>query len=104
VAEGFSLFRDVDELRVKESDRVATIISELGALGAGVRYEEEGLSFTGGSTLRDAAVRSHGDHRIAMALAVAGLAADGTTVIDGWEAVATSYPGFEHDLERLCGS
>jgi 3-phosphoshikimate 1-carboxyvinyltransferase len=104
VAEGFSLFRDVDELRVKESDRVATVISELGALGAGVHYEEEGMWFTGGSTLRGAAVRSHWDHRIAMALAVAGLAAEGTTEIDGWEAVATSYPGFEHDLERLCGS
>jgi 3-phosphoshikimate 1-carboxyvinyltransferase len=79
-------------------------MSELGALGADVRYQEEGLWVKGGADLRGAAVRSHWDHRIAMALAVAGLAAAGSTVIDGWEAVATSYPGFETDLERLCGS
>jgi 3-phosphoshikimate 1-carboxyvinyltransferase len=106
VAEGSTLFWDVAELRVKESDRVDAIVSELGALGVTVTdHRDEGLSVTGGSTLRGAAVRSHWDHRIAMALAVAGLAAgEGITEIDGWEAVATSYPGFEHDLERLCGS
>ena len=97
-------FYTVGELRVKESDRVATIISELGALGAAVTYDDEGLIVSGGARLRGAAVRSHWDHRIAMAMAVAGMAAEGTTVIDGWEAVATSYPGFERDLERLCGS
>jgi 3-phosphoshikimate 1-carboxyvinyltransferase len=97
-------FADVAELRVKESDRVATIIEGLGALGAAVHYDDEGLHVRGGATLRGAAVHSHWDHRIAMALAVAGLAADGSTTVDGWEAVATSYPGFEADLERLCGS
>jgi 3-phosphoshikimate 1-carboxyvinyltransferase len=105
LAEGDSLFWEVGELRVKESDRVATIISELSALGARVGPGDgEGLWVSGGGTLRGAPVRSHWDHRIAMALAVAGLAAEGTTEIDGWEAVATSYPGFEYDLERLCGS
>lgn len=104
VAEGETTFRDVSELRVKESDRVATIIDSLGALGATATYDEEGLTVTGSSSFHSARVDSHGDHRIAMAMAVAGLAAGGTTEIDGWEAVATSYPGFEGDLERLCAS
>ncbi len=104
VAEGPTRFLDVAELRVKESDRVATIIDGLGALGAGVSVDGDALHVAGGVALRGAAVQSHGDHRIAMALAVAGLVAEGTTTIEGWEAVATSYPGFERDLERLCGS
>lgn len=105
VAEGSTMFWEVGELRVKESDRVATIIDGLAALGGTASWlNDEGLVVQGGTALRGAEVRSHWDHRIAMALAVAGLAADGTTTIEGWEAVATSYPGFEHDLERLCGS
>ncbi|HET7721555.1 MAG TPA: hypothetical protein VFK43_16420, partial [Acidimicrobiales bacterium] len=104
VAAGPTGFIDVGELRVKESDRVTTIIEGLGALGARVAYADDGLYVQGGATLRGGKVHSHGDHRIAMALAVAGLAAEGTTEIEGWEAVATSYPGFEADLERLCGS
>jgi 3-phosphoshikimate 1-carboxyvinyltransferase len=99
-----TVFRGAAELRVKESDRVATIIEGLGALGATVRYAEEDLVVTGGATLQGATLRSHGDHRIAMALAVAALAGEGTTTIDGWDAVATSYPTFERDLEGLCGS
>lgn len=104
-AEGSTMFWGVDELRVKESDRVATITEGLGALGVTITWlPDEGLVVDGGARLRGAAVRSHWDHRIGMALAVAGLAADGPTTIEGWEAVATSYPGFEDDLERLCGS
>lgn len=104
VAQGDTAFCDVSELRVKESDRVATIMDSLGALGATATYADEGLTVAGGASLHGAHVRSHGDHRIAMAMAVAGLASAGTTEIDGWQAVATSYPGFEGDLERLCGS
>jgi 3-phosphoshikimate 1-carboxyvinyltransferase len=104
VADGFTGFIDVGELRVKESDRVSTIIEGLAALGATAHYDDEGLHMQGGQALRGGNVHSHWDHRIAMAMAIAGLAAEGTTVIDGWEAVATSYPGFEHDLEVLCGS
>jgi 3-phosphoshikimate 1-carboxyvinyltransferase len=104
VAGGDTTFEDVSELRVKESDRVATILEGLRTLGATARYDDERLVITGGATLRGGRVHSHGDHRIAMATAVAGLAADGTTTIEGWEAVATSYPGFEHHLEALCGS
>ena len=104
VASGHTGFLDVLELRVKESDRVATIIEGLAALGATAHHDDEGLIVTGGARLRGGKVHSHWDHRIAMALAIAGLVADGPTEIEGWGAVATSYPGFEDDLERLCGS
>ena len=104
VAAGHTGFIYVGELRVKESDRVTTIIEGLGALGARAAYAGESLHVQGNATLRGGKVHSRGDHRIAMALAVAGLAAQGTTEIEGWEAVATSYPGFEADLERLCAS
>ena len=103
-AEGPTVFRGAHELRVKESDRIATVTSELGALGARIEPTADGLAVVGPARLRGAVATSHGDHRIAMAVAVAGLLAEGETVIDGWDAVATSYPGFEHDLERLCGS
>jgi 3-phosphoshikimate 1-carboxyvinyltransferase len=83
---------------------VASIIEALEAVGATAEHDGDALVVTGATALHGGRVDSHGDHRIAMAAAVAGLAADGTTEIDGWEAVATSYPGFEHDLERLCGS
>jgi 3-phosphoshikimate 1-carboxyvinyltransferase len=104
LAEGDTVFRDAGELRVKESDRIATTTAGLSAMGARYELTNDGFVVTGPDTLHGALTASHGDHRIAMALAVAGLAAHGTTTIDGWEAVATSYPGFERDLERLCGS
>ncbi|HVE46596.1 MAG TPA: 3-phosphoshikimate 1-carboxyvinyltransferase [Acidimicrobiales bacterium] len=100
-AEGVTTFRDASELRVKESDRITTVAAELSALGAAVEPRPDGLVVTGPATLRGAPVRSHGDHRLAMALAVAALVAEGSSRIEGWEAVATSYPGFEEDLRRL---
>ncbi|HET6795332.1 MAG TPA: 3-phosphoshikimate 1-carboxyvinyltransferase, partial [Acidimicrobiales bacterium] len=103
VADGTTTFRGAEELRVKETDRVATVGSELGALGARIEGAADGLTVHGGGPLSGARVRSHGDHRVAMAMAVAGLAAKGATTVDGWEAVATSYPGFESDLESLGG-
>ncbi|HEX7275901.1 MAG TPA: 3-phosphoshikimate 1-carboxyvinyltransferase [Acidimicrobiales bacterium] len=104
-AEGTTTFTGAGELRVKESDRVATVTSELSALGAKVEATDDGLRVTGtgGSGLHGGHVRSHGDHRVAMAMAVAAMAATGETVIDGWDAVATSYPGFEDDLRRCVG-
>jgi 3-phosphoshikimate 1-carboxyvinyltransferase len=101
VAEGETIFRDLAELRVKESDRVATVGAELSALGARVETVGDDLVVVGGSRLRGTGVQSHGDHRVAMTAAVAGLAAEGTTTVDGWDAVATSYPGFVADLGRL---
>jgi 3-phosphoshikimate 1-carboxyvinyltransferase len=100
-AEGTTTFRDAAELRVKESDRVAAIAGELGAVGARVEPRADGLVVHGGARLGGGEVRSHGDHRIAMALAVSGLAGEGVTRIDGWEAVTSSYPGFEADLRSL---
>ena len=101
-AEGETRFEGVAELRVKESDRLATVEELLAGMGAPVRVEEDAL-VVGGADLHGAEVHSHHDHRIAMAGAVAGLVADGTTTIGGWEAVATSYPGFTGDLDALRG-
>ena len=100
LAAGTSEFRDAGELRVKESDRIATVAKELVALGADVEPRPDGLVVTGPCRLRGTTVDAHGDHRLALALAVAGLAAEGETTIEGWKAVATSYPGFEDDLRR----
>lgn len=98
VAEGTTTFREVGELRVKESDRIDTMVRELSALGASVRESGPGVMEVRGNPMTGATVRSHGDHRVAMALAIAALAATGTTRIEGWDAVATSYPSFEADL------
>ena len=103
LAEGPTRFAGLAELRVKESDRVATLTSELAALGAGVEAGADWVVVTGRPRLEGGSVRSHGDHRIAMAMAVAGLAAAGATRIEGWDAVATSYPGFERHLRSLPG-
>ncbi len=86
------------ELRVKESDRLATVSASVRAVGGTAEVDGDALVVEGG-TLRGGRVDSHGDHRIAMAAAVAGLAsAGGPVTIEGWEAVATSYPRFEQDL------
>ncbi len=98
VADGTTVFRDAAELRVKESDRIATVAAGLSALGAHVEPTADGLSVAGGR-LRGAQVCSGRDHRVAMAMAVAGLAAEGQTVVEGWDAVSTSYPGFEETLQ-----
>ena len=99
-AEGETRFCGVGELRVKESDRLATIASELGAMGARVAVDGDDLVVVGGR-LRGADVDSHHDHRVAMACAVAALVADGPTTVSGWDAVDTSYPAFGRDLDRL---
>ncbi len=101
VAEGPTEVRDAAELRVKESDRVATTAALLGALGASSEGRPDGLQITGGARLTPALVQAGGDHRIAMAAAVGALVAPGATRIAGWGAVRTSYPGFEDDLRHL---
>jgi len=101
LARGPTVIRDAAELRVKESDRLATVAAELRRLGARLEERPDGLVIEGGARLRGAAVDSHGDHRLAMALAVAGLLAEGETVVAGSEAAAVSYPGFWRDLEAL---
>jgi 3-phosphoshikimate 1-carboxyvinyltransferase len=101
VAQGRTVIRDAAELRVKESDRLSTVAAELRRLGARVDERPDGLVIEGGAELRGAAVDSRGDHRLAMALAVAGLVAEGETVVAGSEAASVSYPHFWADLEAL---
>lgn len=101
VASGTTTIRDASELRVKESDRIASLARELGKLGARVEELPDGLVIYGGATLKGADCSSYGDHRLAMALAVAGLVARGTTTLDDEAVVAVSYPGFWQDLERV---
>lgn len=101
VAAGETRIRDAAELRVKESDRIATMAGELGRLGARVEALPDGLVVQGGGALRGATVDAHGDHRVAMALAVAGLLAAGDTRIRGAECVDISYPDFWRQLDGL---
>jgi len=102
-AQGPFTITGAGELRVKESDRIAALAEGLAALGARVRELPDGLVVEGGARLRGASVRSHGDHRIAMSLSVAALAAEGTTQIEGSECVAVSFPEFYLLLEQATG-
>jgi 3-phosphoshikimate 1-carboxyvinyltransferase len=93
-AQGTTTVRDAAELRVKETDRIAAVVAELGALGACIQALPDGFVIEGPTPLRGALVDSHGDHRLAMALAVAGLVAEGKTVIKGVECIDDSFPNF----------
>jgi 3-phosphoshikimate 1-carboxyvinyltransferase len=104
VAEGTTVIRDAQELRVKESDRIATTVKELSKLGAEIEELPDGMIIHGVKQLRGAECESHHDHRLAMALGVAALVAEGETSIHDAEAVDFSYPGFWHDLEQLSTS
>jgi 3-phosphoshikimate 1-carboxyvinyltransferase len=99
VAEGETVIRNAAELKLKESDRIQTVVEGLRRLGADVEPTPDGIVIAGGARLTGATVDSHGDHRIAMAMAVAGLVADGVTRIERWDAVDTSYPRFAEELE-----
>jgi len=100
VASSPSSISGIAELRVKETDRVAAVIGELSKMGAHITEDEDSLHIHP-SRLRGARVSARGDHRMAMALAVAGLMANGTTVVEGWEAARVSYPGFLDALVTL---
>ena len=105
MAEGETVITGAEELRVKESDRIATMVSELRKMGARVTETPDGLIVQGlgksGCRLRGAACMSHGDHRVAMALAIAGLTADTSTTIDETACIETSFPGFYDKLLKL---
>jgi len=101
VAKGETLVRDAQELRVKESDRIAVMGRELRKLGAGIEELPDGVRIAGGAVLHGATCHSHGDHRIAMALAVAGLAARGETIIEDVQCIETSFPGFVDAFRRV---
>ena len=98
LAQGKTLIRDAHELRVKETDRLAAISANLTAMGVDVVEFQDGLEINGGAPLMSGRLKSYGDHRIAMAFAIAGLFADGETVIEDAECIHTSYPGFENHL------
>jgi len=93
--------RDAKELRVKESDRIASVATNLRLMGAQVEEFEDGLKIPGGQSLHGAELDSYDDHRVAMAFAVAALRAQGETVIRGAESAAISYPAFFEKLEEL---
>jgi 3-phosphoshikimate 1-carboxyvinyltransferase len=93
--------RDAKELRVKESDRIALVASNLRAMGAEVEEFEDGLDVPGGQTLHGATIESGGDHRIAMAFSVAALRAEGDTLIRGAESAAISFPEFFDLLDQV---
>jgi 3-phosphoshikimate 1-carboxyvinyltransferase len=101
-ATGTTTFADAAELAHKETDRIATTVSELTAVGVKVEGRPDGLVVEGraGRPFDGGSVESHGDHRVAMALAVAALAASAPVLVSGWDAVATSYPSFKEDLRR----
>ena len=101
LAGGTTVIKDAAELRVKESDRLAVVARHLTAMGADVTEHPDGLEIRGGRPLHGARLESHGDHRIAMAFAIAGLFAEGETVIENASCVETSYPGFAGQLERI---
>ncbi len=101
LAHGKTIIADAAELRVKETDRLAAIATNLRAMGAQVAEREDGLEIIGGTQLHGARLSSFGDHRIAMAFAVAGLFAEGETVIQDTACVATSYPDFEQQLDLI---
>lgn len=100
-AEGTTVIRDAQELKVKESDRIATVTENLKAMGADITPTEDGMIIHGGNTLHGARIKTYGDHRIAMSFAIAGLNAEGTTTFDDENCVTVSYPSFYQDLEKL---
>ena len=100
-ASGTTRFLGVQELRAKESDRLSTIAALINSLGGRAEIEADALIVHGTGGLQAGQVDSYGDHRIAMAAAVAALASSGETTIGNWDCVATSYPGFLADLNRL---
>ena len=102
-AQGDTVIRDAKELRVKESDRIKTTVSELSKLGARIEPREDGMVIHGVGSLKGSACDSQQDHRLAMALGVAGLVAQGDTVISGAEDASISYPSFWEHLAGLSG-
>jgi len=100
-AEGLTTIRGAEELRVKESDRIKSMATELRKMGAEIEEFDDGLSIMGKRRLKGAFIESYRDHRVAMELSIAALVADGTTTINGISSVNISFPGFFEILRRL---
>ncbi|MEM6916926.1 MAG: 3-phosphoshikimate 1-carboxyvinyltransferase [Verrucomicrobiota bacterium] len=101
LAEGTTVIKNAQELRVKESDRISAVAENLRRMGVPVEEFADGMEITGVEELEGAEINSLGDHRIAMAFAIAGLFADRETLIRGVECIETSYPGFIRELDQL---
>lgn len=100
-ASGITVIKDAEELKVKETNRIDTVVSQLKKLGAKIEATEDGMIIYGPTKLIGAQVASFGDHRIGMAMAVAGFVAEGETAIEAIEAIDVSYPNFFTHLEKL---
>ncbi|MBU8712172.1 MULTISPECIES: 3-phosphoshikimate 1-carboxyvinyltransferase [Brevibacillus] len=98
---GQTVIRDAEELKVKETDRIATVVSQLSKFGGRVTPTDDGMIIEGQTALTGAVIDSMGDHRIGMAMAIAGLAATGETGIENEEAIDVSFPGFEELLKNI---
>ncbi len=102
-AKGTTIVKAAAELRTKETDRIALTVCELSRMGANIEEMPDGMVIHGVGRLKGAQVNSHGDHRLAMTLAIAGILAEGKTTIKGAEAAAVSYPEFWRDLSQVIG-
>lgn len=100
-AEGRTVIRDATELRHKESDRIATVVEALTSVGVAAGATEDGMFIDGAGSIEGGTIASHGDHRIAMLGAVAGLASERGVLVDGFQAASVSYPRFRDDLASL---
>ena len=100
-ADGTTIIRDAAELKVKESNRIDTMVDNLTRMGADITATPDGMIINGGKALHGAEIDSYADHRIAMSFAIAALNADGETTINGDEWMSISYPGFIKDLTGL---
>jgi 3-phosphoshikimate 1-carboxyvinyltransferase len=101
LAAGTTVVRGAGELRVKESDRIRTVVELLRAVGADAEERDDGFVVRGQMSLPGGEVRSHGDHRLAMLGALAGLASQSGVTVHGMEAAAVSYPSFTDDMHGL---
>jgi len=100
-AEGITVIKDAEELKVKETNRIDTVVHELKTLGAKIEATDDGMIIYGGSKLHGGRVNSHGDHRIGMMLAIASLISDGEVILENEEAISVSYPMFFAHLNKL---
>lgn len=101
LADGETIIKDAEELRVKETDRIQTVVTELTNLGVSIEATKDGMIIQGNSSLKGANVNSHGDHRMGMMLSIAALLAKGGTIIENTECIAVSFPNFKEQLNDL---
>lgn len=100
-AQGKTIIRDAEELKVKETDRITAVVDELKKLGARIEATEDGMIIEGPTPLRGASLKTYGDHRIGMMGAVAALVTDGAVTLDDAECIAVSYPSFFEHVEAV---